>query len=79
MAPELLEQRLVTPVSDLFAAGTVLFEALYGMFPGNSQWQPERFAELVPILNRMREARPEDRYQEAEEARQALQSIRLSR
>lgn len=79
MAPELLEQRRATAASDIFAAGTVLFEALYGVFPGNPQWQPERYAELLPVLNRMRAARPDDRYHDAEEARQALQSVRLSR
>lgn len=77
MAPELLEQRRPTPASDQFAAGTLLFEALYESFPGPSP--PERYPELWPMLARMRDPDPAKRFDDIEEARQALLSVRLSR
>lgn len=79
MAPELAQEGGPTPASDQYAAGTVLFEALYGVFPGNPDWLPERHAELLPALTRMRQARPTERYGDLEEARQALLAVRLSR
>jgi hypothetical protein len=77
MAPELMVQHTATPLTDQFAAGTVLFEALYGVFPGDSSWQPDIFTELAPAILKMRDPDPAKRYADAEEARQALQSVRV--
>lgn len=79
MAPELGQEQGPTAATDQYAAGTLLFEALYGVFPGNPDWRPERHGEILPILDRMRQADPKARYAEVEEARQALRAVRVSR
>ena len=79
LAPESISQQTSTPLSDQFAAGTVLFEALYGIFPGAPDWQPDVYPELVPVLARLRHPESAKRFDDVEEARQALQAVRVSR
>lgn len=78
MAPEVLSSHSATSQSDLYSAGVVLHEALFGRLPGASAEVPESLAEVARALAKMLNAQPEQRWDDAEEARQALLSIRVS-
>lgn len=79
LAPELSEKHELTPSTDQYAAGTLLFEALFGVFPGNPQWEPpEQRAELAAVLLRMRQTEPALRYDDLETARQAVGAARVA-
>lgn len=79
MAPELLDGAEITLASDLFSAGTVLYESLHGALPSSEGASDSRYRELDPVFARLRHPQAQQRCQDAEEARQALLSVRLSR
>lgn len=78
MAPEVLSSHSASSQSDLYSAGVVLHEALFGRLPGAAVEVPDSHAQLARALAKMTSAQPEQRWDDAEEARQALLSIRVS-
>jgi hypothetical protein len=79
MAPELMAGHPPTVASDIYAAGTVLYEALYGSFPGGTEKTEDPYPELGRVLAGMRHPDPKNRPEDAEEARQALLAARVKR
>ena len=86
MAPEqYLDSSKADPRSDLYAAGMILWQALYGQKPelplvGTRLAQDAQYLEgipevLHPVLFRAMRARPEDRFQTSQEFWQALEEI----
>jgi hypothetical protein len=77
MAPELSSLSQANERTDQFAAGTLLFEALFGVFPGAPAWDAGARAPLAEVLLRMRHSDPAQRYDDLEEAMQAIQAARV--
>lgn len=86
MAPEqYLDSSKADPRSDLYAAGMILWQALYGQRPelplvGTRLAQDAQYLEgipevLHPVLFRAMRAKPDDRFQTAQEFWQALEEI----
>jgi tRNA A-37 threonylcarbamoyl transferase component Bud32/tetratricopeptide (TPR) repeat protein len=77
MAPEQMAGRDVTPATDLFAVGLVLYEALAGQpwpyltEPARADWSRVP-ANLVPVLERALAWHSPDRWRDAAEFRRAL-------
>ena len=74
MAPEVIGHVRVDVLSDQYSAGVVLREALHSCFVDHEFKQRESFGSLLTALSRMTEPKPDKRWEDVEEARQAVLS-----